>query len=542
MSNCQELSQEYRKYQKEFKIDVTRFDTLDQVSFEVKLRQTLWDSVQQWKDALEQWNEMPFNQIDVDELNTLTTKTLKNCGFLEKNLPKNDIVPKLKADAEDFKEKLPVIGYLRNENLKKRHWIQIEQVLNKKVSEDPNATIFTFEDAGAFEPPMSEELTEISGQASAEAGLEALLKKVENAWKEQELSVVQHRDCKDVYILAGIDELQTLLDESTINIGTILASRHVGPIKDRVQQWAKNLEIFAETLEQWFSCQQTWIYLEAIFSAPDIQRQLPEESRIFNKVDKTWKDVMRRAFKTPLAISNMTDSDTLKIMKLNNMLLEQVTRSLEAYLELKRVAFPRFYFLSNDELLEILAQTRNPHAVQPHLRKCFDAIAQLRFKVIRNEDGEEVKTNEITHMVSPEGELIPLQGLKARGAVEDWLSKVEKEMFASLKRFMKHAHKWYPSKDRSLWFQEHSNQCVLTVSQQQWALDVHNILDRPTEESIRMMKDFEQKLVQDLTKLATIARSNITKLLRKVLCALITIDVHARDTISQMVQRKVTKS
>lgn len=45
------------------------------------------------------------------------------------------------------------------------------------------------------------------------------------------------------------------------------------------------------------TCQQSWIYLEVIFSAPDIQRQLPNEAKLFTVVDKSWKEIMRRSAK-----------------------------------------------------------------------------------------------------------------------------------------------------------------------------------------------------------------------------------------------------
>ena len=63
-----------------------------------------------------------------------------------------------------------------------------------------------------------------------------------------EFVVLPHRDSKDVFILGGTDDIQVLLDDSQVNISTIAGSRHVGPIKARVEEWSKQLALFAETL------------------------------------------------------------------------------------------------------------------------------------------------------------------------------------------------------------------------------------------------------------------------------------------------------
>ncbi|CAD7077293.1 unnamed protein product [Hermetia illucens] len=540
LKNCQMLSQEYRGYQKKFRIDVTRYDELEQALQEVRTRQALWDSIEEWEASLKKWTTANFHTLDVEELIDVNSRTLKNCTQFEKYLPPNELVPVLKESAELFREKLPIITCLRNPTLKSRHWIRIEQILQRKVFQEPSVTLATFEEAGAFSEELELELTEISGQASGESGLELQLKKIENIWKETELSVVPHRDAKDVFILAGIDELQAVLDETNIYVNTIAASRHVGPIKHKVEEWVQLLDLFAKTFEEWVACQQSWMYLEAIFSAADIQRQLPKESRMFLIVDKNWKEIMRNAYKMPLALPVMTDLKNYNTMKENNNYLDSITRCLEAYLEVKRMAFPRFYFLSNDELLEILAQTRNPHAVQPHLRKCFDAIARLEFgSKEAGEGGKVTLTNDIVSMISPEGEKIQFgKGLKARGPVEDWLSKVEDAMFIAVKRCMKFAFLCYPAKDRADWFQEHPNQVVLTVSQQQWAAEVHTIFAKANV--LEEMKSFERKLLHNLAVLAAITRRDISPLLRKVLCALITIDVHAKDTITNLVAKQVS--
>ena len=113
---------------------------------------------------------------------------------------------------------------------------------------------------------------------------------------------------------------------------------------------------------------------------------------------------------------------------------------MEEFLETKRQIFPRFYFLSNDELLEILGQSKNARAVQPHMRKCFDAITGLEF-------GDQASgAIDIFAMISPQGEKVQLtKNLKARGPVEEWLLEVQQSMKKSLHDLFKQGNtkaKW----------------------------------------------------------------------------------------------------
>ncbi|KAG5888365.1 hypothetical protein JTB14_033502 [Gonioctena quinquepunctata] len=549
--DCQRQAGEFKNYQKQFRLEVTRFDVLDEVMQDVKLRMLLWESVDTWAKTIDEWYHSPFAELNTEDMNLFIAKNMKHINQLEKGLPVNLIVPKLKDEVELMKDKLPVITYLRNQSLKMRHWVKVENILNYKFKHDVVLTLELLENLNVFSYPT--ELMEISGQASSEASLEALLKKVEESWKALEFIVVPHKDTKDVFILGSIEDVQTALDESNININTIASSRHVGPIKSRVEEWIKNLDIFSRTLDEWTMCQQSWLYLEVIFSAPDIQRQLPNEAKLFMVVDKSWKEIMRRTAKNPLAMDAALQPGLLEALQRNNGLLEQIMKCLESYLETKRVAFPRFYFLSNDELLDILAQTRNPFAVQPHLRKCFDAIAKLEFGVKVPDEAEEestlssklsidVLTTDIVAMLSPEGERVPLgKGLKARGNVEDWLGKVEESMFLSLHRLMKKSMSHYSVVPRTEWVVCHANQIILTVSQIMWARDVHAILDSGSK-MLDKMVTYEQKCKDDLNDLAALVRTDLTSVTRKILIALITIDVHARDTVHNMVKNKVLNS
>jgi dynein heavy chain len=142
---------------------------------------------------------------------------------------------------------------------------------------------------------------------------------------------------------------------------------------------------------------------------------MPVEGRKFKDVNISWCSLMERINGNPKALDVVEIQELGQILKTADEKLETVQKGLNDYLESKRGLFPRFFFLSNEELLEILSETKEPLRVQPHLKKCFEGVNGLKFD-------EEKK---IHGMYSIEGEFVPftrvIDPIASKGAVEDWL-------------------------------------------------------------------------------------------------------------------------
>ena len=223
-------------------------------------------------------------------------------------------------------------------------------------------------------------LQDIAVRAIKEKELEKMLFNVQQFWSVAFLTVAPYKDKQDFYILGNNEELITKLDDSLETISSILSSRYVEGIRAKVEKEKDDLRYFQELLDAWMICQKNWMYLEPIFSSADIQKQLSSEYKRFHSVENQWKSTMKNAL-TKRSASHWAhnEKNQLQSFKKDNENLEKVQKALEDYLENKRQDFPRFFFLSNDELLEILSQAKEPQKIQPHLRKCFENINKLEF-------------------------------------------------------------------------------------------------------------------------------------------------------------------
>uniref|UniRef100_A0A7S1Y8A3 AAA+ ATPase domain-containing protein n=1 Tax=Grammatophora oceanica TaxID=210454 RepID=A0A7S1Y8A3_9STRA len=397
------------------------------------------------------------------------------------------------------------------------------------------------------------EMGEILRTAQGEMALEIFLGQVRDRWMKQELELVLYQN--RVRLIRGWDDLFSTLDDHTGGLVLMKSSpyyRSVREFQEDGNLWEDRLTKLRAIFDMWVDVQRRWVYLEGIlFGSTDIKAQLPTEYSRFKSVDSEFVALMRRIASRPYAMEALNVENLLRTLERLGNLMGIIQRALGDYLEKQRSDFSRFYFLGDDDLLEIIGNSGEPGKVIAHVGKMFAGIGGARQSTEALPEG---CLTRLDAMVSKDGEVVPFYkpiDIAKDTGVKFWLKELEDRMHTTLAMLLEQAVKEDATTEKSpsteegrdafiAWASKFPAQIVILATQVNWSMGVESALEGSggTDWTLKSaLEGVEGKLG---VMAETVLKRDLPNALRKTYEQLITELVHQRDVTRDLLDAGVS--
>ncbi|OWF37256.1 Cytoplasmic dynein 2 heavy chain 1 [Mizuhopecten yessoensis] len=330
---------------------------------------------------------------------------------------------KLQKDIEKYKNVLPVLKWVRGEPLSQDHWMELFQMLGMPRGTTLEKLNFgTVLGASDAIIANADAVKELNQRAQGEVTIREAIRELDLWGAGAIFTLTEYEDSNknSMMLIKDWKDLVNQVGDNQALLQSLKDSPYYKSFEDKASVWEQRLADLDEYLHNLNQIQRKWVYLEPIFG----RGALPKEQGRFKRVDDDFRNIMMDVRRDNRVIA-MTQKAGLRNL-LTTMLdqLQRCQKSLNEFLEEKRSLFPRFYFIGDDDLLEILGQSTNPNVIQTHLKKLFAGIHSVDF---------DENNQHILAMKSLEGEVVPLKKkVQIMPEVEVWLSKLAEEMKATL--------------------------------------------------------------------------------------------------------------
>ncbi|OAG20310.1 hypothetical protein CC77DRAFT_1020822 [Alternaria alternata] len=476
------------------------------------LREVLWTSIQPRKlrqnldNLLKMTKDMPSRMRQYQAFEYVQT-TLKQL------LKENAILAELRSDA-----------------VKERHWVRIFK--NLRPHKRYSAISMTLGDVWDLKLGPSEKIIrDVITQAAGEMALEEFLKQVRETWQNYALELVNYQNkCR---LIRGWDDLFAKCSENLNSLQAMRHSPYYKEFEEEASSWEDKLNRVHVLFDVWIDVQRQWVYLEGVFTGnADIKHLLPMESARFQNINSEFLSVMKKVSRQPFVLEVLNISGVQKSLERLAELLNKIQKALGEYLERERVSFPRFYFVGDEDLLEIIGNSNDVLRIAKHLRKMFAGISGL----ITDEDGV------IQGFTSKEGEEVTLRkeiSLVKTPRINEWLGALEANMKSTLAELTFEAYEEFAqliepdtmdAQAFTDYIAKYPTQVVVLGTQIAWTHAVEKSL---AEEGTTLPQLYE-KQVNVLKLLATAVLGDLEPIQRRKCEDLITEFVHQRDVIHKL--------
>jgi dynein heavy chain 1 len=510
----------------------------------------VWEAMMEPHSTLEQIKDTPWSTAVMRKIRRGLDDLLAAMRSLSNRIRQYDAYTQLHDAVKGYISGHGLLTELKTEALKDRHWKTILQRLGIQIPlTDISVGVLWEHGIIARKKDMGEILTVAQG----EMALEIFLGEVRDRWEKQELELVMFQS--RTRLIRGWDDLFATLDDHISGLALMKSSPYYRAVREFQEEgkiWEDRLTKLRAAFDAWVDVQRRWVYLEGIlFGSSDIKAQLPGEWSRFKSVDSEFVALMRRIASKPYAMEVLNIDNLQRTLERLGNLMGVIQRALGEYLEKQRNDFSRFYFLGDDDLLEIMGNSGEPGKVLTHVGKMFAGIAGAR----RVLDGlpEGVQTR-FDAMVSKDGEVVPFHkpiDITAEASVKDWLKELESSMKTTLALLLEDAvNEDSFSADTQLddsskekfveWTTKFPAQVMILAAQINWSMGVDSALAQ--DESAKPLGEVLQVTKWKLEVMANTVLLELPPDSRKKFEQLITELVRQRDIVRSLIDENVSSA
>lgn len=485
---------------------------------------TIWKSLNELRDTL-------WNSVQPRKLRSAIDGLIKMTKEMPSRMRQYAAFEHIQNVLRQFLKVNPVLADLKSEAVRDRHWNKIFKALKPGKRYSPIA--MTLGEVWDLNLAASEVvIRDIITQAQGEMALEEFLKQVREIWSNYSLELVNYQNkCR---LIRGWDDLFAKCSENLNSLQAMRHSPYYKEFEEEASSWEDKLNRVHVLFDVWIDVQRQWVYLEGVFTGnADIKHLLPIESSRFQNINSEFFAVMKKVYKQPFVLDVLNISGVQKSLERLAELLNKIQKALGEYLERERVSFPRFYFVGDEDLLEIIGNSNDTLRIAKHFKKMFAGLSGL----IMDED------HIISGFTSKEGEEVRLKkeiSLIKTPKINDWLALLETSMKATLAELLAEAVEQYDplfAADEidqaalNQYISSFPTQIVVLATQVVWTSSVEKALEAGGA-TLQNLYDQEVKV---LRLLAATVLGDLDPIQRKRCEHLITECVHQRDVIEKLI-------
>ncbi|KAH6659609.1 dynein heavy chain [Truncatella angustata] len=514
--------------------------SLSEILAEIEDFKSVWSNLSTIWNSLNELGDSPWASVQPRKLRSAINGLIETTKNLPSRMRQYAAYEHMQTVLKQHVKATSIISDLKSDAIKERHWEKLWKDLKPGRRYSPSST--TLDDIWQLNLVASEVIIrDVITQAQGEMALEEFMKQVKDHWETYELDLTNYQNKCRLLRKDCHDDMMTKSGEHLNSLQAMKHSPYYKTFEVEADIWETRMNEIGVLLDVFQKVQQKWVYLEGVFTgSADIKHLLPNETRKFDNQSSQFHNILKAIARRPLILDVLRIENVEPRLRQVEEALNSVSSGLEAYLEKERASFPRFYFVGNDDLLEMIGNSNETLRITKHFKKMFAGINNLIM------DDETT----ITGFTSKEGEVVHLKksiSLTKTPKINDWLALLETGMKYTLAELLAEAIDSYSPIFRSdevdaalldAFIETYPSQIVVLATQVVWTTAVEKSLSEGGQD----LQPLREREIELLRLLADTVLGDLPIIQRKKCEALITNYVHQRDIIDKLIKSNVSSA